>query len=108
MQLGGEEDTTPAVDGADSPVAKPPDSVTHSFVIRIWIEETVEEAGRVIWRGSITHFPGNERRFIQELKSIEDFIAPFLEAMGVRLGLLRELRHLPGRVKRIVQQYREA
>ena len=59
-----------------------PDS--HSFVARIWIEETVEEAGHVVWRGSITHIPGGERRTIQDLHSIEEFIVPYLEKMGVK------------------------
>jgi len=27
----------------------------HIFVIEVWLEETVEETGRALWRARITH-----------------------------------------------------
>ncbi len=59
-------------------------SSNHSFIIRIWIEETAEEAGRVVWRGQIVHVPSGERRHVQDLDSITAFIAKYLDAMGVK------------------------
>jgi len=58
---------------------------THSFIIKVWLEETVEETGQATWRGHITHVSGGERRYLQELDAIATFIAPYLEAMGVKL-----------------------
>ena len=58
---------------------------THSFIIKIWLEESVEETGRAIWRGRITHVPSGKRQYIQHLDEIGAFIAPYVEAMGVRL-----------------------
>ncbi len=55
----------------------------HSFIVKIWIEETAEEAGRATWRGHITHVPSGKRCYIQELSGIMAFIAPYLEEMGV-------------------------
>ena len=56
------------------------ESNTHSFVVKIWLEDEAQ----VRWRGHITHVPGGERRYVDDLGEIPDFIAPYLEAMGVQ------------------------
>lgn len=56
----------------------------QSFIIKIWLEETTEEAGQTIWRGHITHVPSGERRYVQALDEVPAFIGPYLEAMGVK------------------------
>lgn len=66
----------------DSPEVNP-----HSFIIKIWLEETEEESGRAVWRGHITHVPSGERRYVQRLEDIPAFIAYYLKQMGVKLGL---------------------
>jgi hypothetical protein len=70
------------------------ESEIHSFIVKVWLEETVEEAGRAKWRGHITHVRSGERRYLQRLSGIGDFIMPYLERMGVRAGILRRLRQL--------------
>jgi hypothetical protein len=60
------------------------ESNTHSFVVRIWLEETAQEAGVAVWRGHITHVPGGERHYLSDLNGILLFIAPYLEQMGIR------------------------
>lgn len=66
------------------------ESITQTFIIRIWLEETIEEAGRASWRGHITHVPSGTRRYFEDLDGIARFIIPYLEALGVhfkrRLG----------------------
>jgi hypothetical protein len=62
------------------------ESNTHSFIVKIWLEETVEEADRATWRGHITHVPSGERRYLKDLDGITAFITPYLAEMGVRLG----------------------
>lgn len=59
---------------------------THSFILKIWLEETEEESGAAMWRGRITHVPSGERRYVKELTEIELFLLPYLESMKVRLG----------------------
>ena len=73
----------------------------RSFIVKVWVEERAAEGGKGVWRGHITHVPSGERRYLKNLGEIEDFIAPHLEEMGVKLGmrwqLRRWLRRLLGR-----------
>jgi hypothetical protein len=59
---------------------------THSFIVKVWLEETAEEAGRAKWRGHVTHVPSGERRYLKNLDGITAFIASYLKEMGVKLG----------------------
>ena len=68
------------------------EATTHPFIVKIWLEETAEEAGQAVWRGHITHVPSGERRYLQALDDICLFIAPYLEAMGARTGSRWRLR----------------
>ncbi len=68
------------------------ESEAQSFIIRVWVEERAEETGRGVWRGHITHVPDGVRRYLKNLDEIGDFIAPYLEAMGVKLGMRWRLR----------------
>ncbi len=68
------------------------ESHTQSFIVHLWIEETADEGGGVIWRGSITHVPSGRRRHLKDLDGIAIFIMPYLERLGVRFGLRWRLR----------------
>jgi hypothetical protein len=62
------------------------ESVTHSFIVKIWLEE--EQKGR--WRGHVTHVPGGERQYVEALSDVVEFIAPYVEGMkGSSRGRLR-------------------
>ena len=65
---------------------------THPFVVKIWLEETAEEAGRVTWRGHITHVLTGDYRYVQKLCDISAFIGAYMLKMGVRCGPLWRLR----------------
>jgi hypothetical protein len=67
------------------------ESATQSFVIKIWLEETAEEAGQVLWRGHITHVPSRRQVYLTRLDQIAQFIKPYLEQMGAR-EVARETR----------------
>ena len=69
-----------------------PEDASHSFIIRLWVEETAEEAGRVIWRGQITHVQGGERRAVRRVADICDFITSYLWSMGVRRPMTWQVR----------------
>ena len=79
---------------------------THSFIVKVWLEETAEEAGRTTWRGHVTHVPSGERRYVQNLDDIVAFIAPYLKGMGVRFQkrwpMQRWLRRLSNYLSRIL------
>lgn len=75
------------------------DSKTHSFIVKIWLEETVEEAGTPTWRGHVTHVGDEERRYLESLDEIPAFIAPYLKEMGVRFERSSALRQWVNRWK---------
>jgi len=60
------------------------ESDIHSFIVKIWLEESAEEAGKAHWRGHITHVPDNRRRYLEDLEEIKTFIVPYLRKMGVQ------------------------
>lgn len=74
------------------------ESNTYSFIVKIWLEETVEEAGRATWRGHITHVPGGERRYLKDLDDVPAFMAPYLERMGVKFGIRWRVSNWLGRL----------
>lgn len=65
---------------------------THSFIVKIWLEDTIEEADQVTWRGHITHVTTGKRSYIQSLSEIIHFIRPYLQKMGVEGGPFERLR----------------
>ncbi len=69
------------------------ESEAQSFIVRVWVEERAQEGGCGTWRGHITQVPGGERSYLKNLDEIEDFIAPYLEGMGVKLGMRWRMRH---------------
>ena len=54
------------------------ESKTHSFIVRIWLEEDE----RPKWRGHITHALSGDRRYVERLPDIADFIAPYVDGMN--------------------------
>ena len=67
---------------------------THSFIVKIWLEEPAEEHRKGRWRGHITHVPSGERRYLKSLGGMLTFIVPYLVSMGVRLEAYWRLRTL--------------
>lgn len=66
---------------------------SHSFIVKVWLEESLEEASEATWRGHITHVPSQERRYLHALEDIIDFIGPYLERLGIKpAGYRRSLR----------------
>jgi hypothetical protein len=55
------------------------DKNTHSFVVRVWFEETPAETRSPVWRGHIRHIPGGELRYFTNLNEITEFIGTHLK-----------------------------
>ena len=47
-----------------------------SFIVRIWLEDTVEEVGAATWRGQITHVPSGERCYMEDLDDVKELGFP--------------------------------
>ena len=58
---------------------QPAEINNHSFIVRIWLEESDTEGQPGIWRGHITHVPSGKRLYLDKLEAILEFIAPFLQ-----------------------------
>ena len=57
------------------------ESITYSFIIRIWREENSHPA----WRGYITHVPSGKQRYLKKLDDTIAFIIPYMEEMGINV-----------------------
>jgi len=66
----------------------------QSFIVKVWVEDGNGEAGQGVWRGHITHVSSGRRQYIKDLGEIEEFIAPYLEEMGVKPGMRWRVRRL--------------
>ena len=59
------------------------ESKSHSFIVKIWLEET-EATGRASWRGHIRHVSNGGRHYLENLSEITVFITPYLKEMGIK------------------------
>jgi hypothetical protein len=75
---------------------KRPESVvkpdTQSFIVKVWIEENRENSEKLSWRGHITHVPSAEKRYIRKISELSLFIASYLQAINVQIGIGWRLR----------------
>jgi hypothetical protein len=65
---------------------------THSFIIKIWLEEPPASNRWAKWRGHISHVPSGERRYLKNLWEIMAFMAPYLISMGVKVNFIWRIR----------------
>ncbi|MFQ5857712.1 MAG: hypothetical protein ACE5LU_19065 [Anaerolineae bacterium] len=65
---------------------------THVFIVRIWREPREIDGAAPEWRGVIEHVTTGERRYLKDVDAIVAFILPYLEGMGVELGLRWRVR----------------
>ena len=69
---------------------------THSFVIKIWLEEIIELSGRALWRGHITHVASGEKKPLKSMREIVPFIGDYLQAEAAEAyGLLEDCHDKP-------------
>ncbi len=68
------------------------ETTSHSFIVKITIQDTAPEARHTTWRGSITHVPDGARRHFLNLETMADFVGDFIEGMGGDAGLIYGLR----------------
>ena len=51
----------------------------HSFIVKVWCEETNEGPYQSVWRGRVTHVPSHEQRYFQDLKDLVNFIEHYIQ-----------------------------
>lgn len=52
--------------------------LTHSFVVKLWVEEVDPTTDRSSWRGHITHVLSGEREYFQSIQKMNHFILPYI------------------------------
>ena len=58
---------------------------SQSFIIKIWLEDNMDQSKPPSWRGNITHVLSNERLYFQSLEEVKAFLAEYLHKMGVKI-----------------------
>jgi hypothetical protein len=56
----------------------------HSFILKLWCEESADDGRLAIWRGRIAHVPSGDCRYVQDFAALVGFLVPYLEELGVR------------------------
>lgn len=56
-----------------------PEATVHSFIVKLWLEETGDDTKPAGCHGYITHVPSGARNYLRELADILTFIKPYLE-----------------------------
>lgn len=69
---------------------------SHSFIVKVWLEELPEGDGPAAWRGHVTHVPSQARRYLHTLDEVIDFVGPYLESWGIALKGYRQVDRPPG------------
>ena len=52
---------------------------THSFIVKIWLEEIASETTPAHWRGHITHVISGTRCYIEDINDVLAFMRPYLQ-----------------------------
>lgn len=75
---------------------------THSFIIKIWLEEGVAQGGEARWRGRITHVGSGAQGHFQDMQQMQRFVRAYLRDTHALtgLGLKSRLRRWLGRLRR--------
>ena len=63
-----------------------PESSTHSFIIKVWLEEISDEVDAGVWRGQITHVLSGQHRYVKSLHEMISFMEHYFEEMGATLS----------------------
>ena len=61
---------------------------THSFVIKLWLDDRDEVTGQVTWRGHITHVSSSQRQYFDNLSDLIAFLLPYFKAMNIKLPII--------------------
>ncbi len=60
---------------------------THSFVVKVWLEEDRRVVSQPLWRGHVTHVMSKQQHHVQNLDDIADFIAGYLNQSGINFPI---------------------
>lgn len=68
-------------------------SNTHSFIIKVWVNEPGQTSEPIVWRGRITHVPSGHVQHFVSVDEISTFVMPYLQQLGVKPTWSWKIRH---------------
>ncbi|HEY2962159.1 MAG TPA: hypothetical protein VGJ37_07055 [Pyrinomonadaceae bacterium] len=68
------------------------ESKVHSFIVKLWLDETADKSRKPAWHGYITHVPDGERRYLKRLSEMVDFVKRYLDDAVTEPGVMARLR----------------
>jgi hypothetical protein len=69
-----------------------PEPVILSFIVKIWLDESLDDPQNTQWRGRIIHVPSGRQQYFLSLAECADFMKGYFDDLGVRPDLGREMR----------------
>jgi len=68
-----------------------PEFKVHSFIVKLWLEETGHQKGNVTWHGHITHVPSGDRQYLSELRDIQRFVKTYVGEIATKKSFISRL-----------------
>lgn len=65
---------------------------THVFIVRLWREPRELEGAMPVLRGAIEHVPSGNRRYINDLRQIVEFLSSYMETPDFKLTKRERLK----------------
>jgi hypothetical protein len=56
----------------------PDEDQSHSFIVKVWLEEAAEADHPPLWRGHVTHVLDGQRRYFQDPAGLLAFLSQYL------------------------------
>ncbi len=68
----------PASPDSILPDFDPDEDQSHSFIVKVWLEEAAGDNGPPLWRGHVTHVVDGQRRYFQDPAGLLAFLGQYL------------------------------
>ena len=56
---------------------------SHTFIARFWLEPREIKGAKPIWRGVVEHVASGQRRYLENLDEIKEFVTAHLQNTGI-------------------------
>jgi hypothetical protein len=66
---------------------------THSFIVKVWVNDAGQAKGQIVWQGRIPHVPSGHVRHFVNVDEIAGFVLPYLHQLGVKPTWSWKIRH---------------
>ena len=68
-----------------------PELKVHSFIVKLWLDDS-SHTNKPGWHGYITHVPSGERRYVLEIRDIQNFVKAYVTEIGTETSFISRFR----------------